>query len=167
MSACPATTAKSCAIFGLESPLNAQACELFLSYLAGCPTTSLAARYSVPITRINRSIKRTVRELLHSTGSAYERQQRLAHLSRLRNEASLWVFRLAVVVPPDVAFNVASTLADSRQAEPAAQSYAHLHALFMEHLQRWVTSCRREHEASVRASSPQASLCGKSRELWA
>ena len=85
-----------------ETPLGLYSCRMFLTYLAGVPTTVLSGHYEEPAARVHRGIKRTAKHLLSAAGSEYEKKRPIAHLSRLRNEASLWLFRLALTVPRDV-----------------------------------------------------------------
>lgn len=131
-----------------ESPLGLYSCRMFMSYLAGIPTTALSAHYEVPAARINRGIKRTAKHLLAAAGSEYEKKRPIVHLSRLRNESSLWIFRLAVAAPSDVALKLCCAEAEIGSTEEAveyAQAFGRLRALFMEHLQRWsAPSCRHD-----------------------
>lgn len=143
-----------CAIMkpaGTESPLSLWPCQVFLCYLAGVPTTALSARYAVPAARINRGIKRTARLLLAAAGSEYEKNRPIVHLSRLRNESSLWIFRLAVAAPSDVALTLCCAktgFGATGDAVEYTQAYGRLRALFLEHLQRWgAPSCRHDRKS--------------------
>lgn len=120
---------------GAEFPVSQQACRLFLRYLAGVPTTALADS-GMPISRVNRSIKRTAKHLLAAVGSEYEKKRPIAHLSRLRNESLLWVFRLALVLPEETAASLAYSGEGAEPGPEYADAYRHIIALFREQLQQ-------------------------------
>ena len=119
-----------------EGGLGVIDCEMFLAYLAGLTTTALAEAYGIPVTATNRTIKRMARGLLELTASPYDRRIP-PHLSRLRNESTLWVFRLAVVAPDDVVSRIRKNLNGVKEFETIAGDYLQLHELLMYQSRRW------------------------------
>ena len=119
-----------------ESGLGVVDCEMFLAYLAGMTVAALAEAYGIPVTATNRTIKRLARGLLELTASPYERRIP-PHLSRLRNESMLWVFRLALVAPEDVVNRIPQKLDGLKEFETIASDYLQLHTLLMYQSRRW------------------------------
>jgi hypothetical protein len=132
----PAETFAMAEVAATDGDLGVVDCEMFLAYLAGFTTTALAEAYGMPITAANRTIKRLARGLLELTASPYDRRIP-PHLSRLRNESTLWVFRLAVVAPEDVVARIRQRLDGLKGFEIIASDYLQLHALLMYQSRRW------------------------------
>lgn len=151
-----------------ESPLGLFACRMFMSYLAGVPTTVLSAHYEVPAARINRGIKRTAKHLLAAAGSEYEKKRPIVHLSRMRNEASLWLFRLALTVPRDVIIQLCCTddgFAAAENASEYLQTYGQLRTLLLEHLQRWSGAPASHEPGSEECKVTARKSCGKKQAM--
>jgi len=133
--------------------LGLVACEIFLAYLAGVPTTTLAARYCLSAPRVNRTIKRTAMALLELTGGHNERRMP-PHLNRLRNEGTLWVFRLAMVMPERIAAMLPGELDESQEAE-AVTVYRHLYLSMMAQRQHWNVARSHNDPGHAQARSPR------------
>jgi hypothetical protein len=137
--------------------LGLVACEIFLAYLAGVPTTTLAARYRLSAPRVNRTIKRTATSLLELTGGHNERRMP-PHLNRLRNEGTLWVFRLAMVMPERIATLLPSELDESQEAE-AVTVYRHLYLSMMAQRQHWNVARPHSDPGHAQARAPREVIC--------
>ena len=112
-----------------EDALGQVACDLFLGYLAGLPTTVLAQHFNCPVSRINRMIRKTAASLLDNNGTVYERGMP-SHLSRLRNESTLWAFRLAIAISDEVASDLRTEIWDDME-EDVGEVYKSLLALVL------------------------------------
>ncbi len=118
-----------------KSPVSLMACRMFISYLAGDSTCRIAREHAISSGRVNRSIRRTATHLLKLAGSEYEKHHPLPGLNRLKNETSLWLFRLAIVAPIDTVLALVCEGDGSGCTSDSALSYRNICDEFQAQLQ--------------------------------